>query len=251
MNVLLGIGAQKSGTSWIHRHLQRHPEIGFPGGKEVHFWDKRRHLGVDWYRSLLASAGRQVAADITPRYAMLPPETIREIHACLPDARIVMVIRHPVERAWSAIRMWMERDGRTAETVDRAWFEAAMQHDQCIERGEYERQLRDWHASYPAGQVLVLRYEAIADDPHGVLSACCRHAGVAWTGDAADPALRERVRAGVPAPIPAWIEERLQRRYAPTIPSLSDYLGLDLSGWIHRTPGCVTAPPRRFPWSAP
>jgi hypothetical protein len=128
--------------------------------------------------------------------------------------------------------MWMQRDGRTAETVDRAWYEAAMQRDQCIERGEYERQLRDWHASYPPGQVLVLRYEAIADDPHGVLCACCRHAGVTCTADAADPALWERTRAGIAAPIPDWLRDRLHRHYAPTIPPLADYLGIDLSSWM-------------------
>lgn len=231
MNVLLGIGAQKAGTSWLHAHLRRNPGIAFPGGKEVHFWDQYRHRGIEWYCSLLGSAGGRVAADITPRYAMLEPEAIREVHACLPDARIMMVIRHPVDRAWSAIRMWMERDGRTPETVDRDWYEAAMGRDQCIERGHYERQLRNWRAFYPADQMLVLRHEDIAGDPHGTIAACCRHAGVPCTGDAAEPALRERVFAGVAAPIPDWIEERLRRHYEPTIAPLSDYLGMDLSRW--------------------
>src|SRR5262249_41035314 len=37
----LGIGAQKAATTWLYENLKRHPEIEFPAGKEVHFWDKR------------------------------------------------------------------------------------------------------------------------------------------------------------------------------------------------------------------
>ena len=232
MKVLLGIGAQKSGTSWLHEHLRRNPGIAFPGGKEVHFWDLRRHLGVDWYRSMLGSAGPRVAADITPRYGILSPETIREVRACVPEARIVMVIRHPVDRAWPAIRMWMARDGRTAENVDRAWYEAALERNDCLVRGDYERQLRNWRATYPEEQVLVLRYEDIAEDPHRVLVECCRHVGVPCTADADDPSLRKPVRVGAAAPIPDWLEERLRRRYEHTIAPLADYLGMDLSRWM-------------------
>ena len=45
----LGIGAQKAGTTWIFENLQRHPDVQFPGGKEIHFWDAQRHRGVQWW----------------------------------------------------------------------------------------------------------------------------------------------------------------------------------------------------------
>ena len=72
----LGIGAQKAGTTWIYQHLSRHPQICFPAGKEIHFWDHYRNNGVDWWTSLFADdhPGRK-QGEITPAYATLDEVT--------------------------------------------------------------------------------------------------------------------------------------------------------------------------------
>jgi hypothetical protein len=64
----LGIGAQKSGTTWLFEMLRQHPEVAFPAGKEVHFWDQRNDRSVDWYLGLFPDNGKK-NGEITPAYA--------------------------------------------------------------------------------------------------------------------------------------------------------------------------------------
>ena len=93
----LGIGAQKAGTTWLYERLRWHPGLAFPAGKEIHFWDQFRHYGLDWYRGRFADPGRS-NGEIMPAYAILAPETIREIHREFPDLWLLHVIRNPIRR---------------------------------------------------------------------------------------------------------------------------------------------------------
>jgi len=70
----LGIGAQKAGTSWLYEKMSLHPHLAFPGGKEVHFWDKKIKLGIEWYRSRFSGHkfDGKVCGEITPAYSILP-----------------------------------------------------------------------------------------------------------------------------------------------------------------------------------
>ena len=110
----LGIGAQKAGTTWIYHQLAGHPQVAFPAGKEVHFWDRHRDRGTQWWLALfgqsgpgdVARDGREVRrGEITPAYAVLDPFTVREIAQLCPQARIFYSLRNPVARAWSAALM--------------------------------------------------------------------------------------------------------------------------------------------------
>src|SRR5258706_3186219 len=119
----LGIGAQKAGTTWLHEALSLHPALRFPGGKEVHFWDWHRARGVDWYRGLFGAAAPGVKnGEITPAYALLPVEAIREIREINPALRVIYTLRNPLERAWSAALMVLQRGGMTLEEASDQWF---------------------------------------------------------------------------------------------------------------------------------
>ncbi len=45
----LGIGAQKCGTTWLYERLAQHPQVRFPAGKEIHFWDHHLDRGINWW----------------------------------------------------------------------------------------------------------------------------------------------------------------------------------------------------------
>lgn len=116
----MGIGAQKAGTTWLHANLARHPRIGFPGGKEVHYWNARRAvLPEQWYRDLFATGDGRVNGDITPAYSTLEPEVVARIGALFPDLRILFLLRDPIERAWSAALMAL---GRAELTLGEVWI---------------------------------------------------------------------------------------------------------------------------------
>lgn len=138
--MVLGIGAPKAGTTWLHAYLAGMP--GFAGGftKEYHIWDAvflpecsrfkvsegrpilsaghllRREMQkypeayFGYFAALLDQPGARICADITPSYCGLGGEQLRFIHAGLVarglEVKVVLSLRDPVERCWSMIRMF-------------------------------------------------------------------------------------------------------------------------------------------------
>ena len=139
----LGIGAQKAGTTWLYEMLCQHPQLAFPGGKEMHFWDAGRSRGLEWYRSCF-NVGEKKNGEITPAYAMLPVETIREIHALNPALRVIYILRNPIDRAWSSARMALERAEMTLAEASDQWFVDHFLSQGSLRRGDYESCIRHW-----------------------------------------------------------------------------------------------------------
>ncbi len=101
----VGIGVQKGGTTWLFHQLARHPQIVFPAGKEVHFWDRAdASLAQHWLDMLAPRAARTGdgrplrSGEITPAYAILPAPTIAALRRCCPDVRLFISLRSPMER---------------------------------------------------------------------------------------------------------------------------------------------------------
>jgi len=231
----LGIGAQKAGTTWLHEALAAHPAVRFPAGKEVHFWDWHRSRGVDWYRRLFAeSAPGTKSGEITPAYALLPAAAIGEIREINPALRVIYTLRNPIERAWSAALMVMQRGGMTLAEASDQWFIDHFRSRNSRERGDYEPCLRRWREVMGEEQILVLRYEALCTDPRAYLESCCRHLGVDATFYARvqPEILQRRVYSGPQAALRASLRPVLRELYADKIRALAKYLDADLSAWL-------------------
>lgn len=133
----IGVGMQKSGTRWLYEQLRSHPDLWMPPVKEFHFFDApfpsesaRRRVGkaefrraaadadfgdrllalptrrghsLGTYASLFEPAAGRVTGEITPEYAGLSGRVIRQIAKALPDLKVILMVRDPVERAWSAL----------------------------------------------------------------------------------------------------------------------------------------------------
>jgi hypothetical protein len=125
------IGAPRSGTTWLHRMLSKHPQLWMTPIKELHYfddpsrsryfkdlkkrwknsrlmtkWDLRYFSGIPsdkWYASLFADAQRQgmIAGEITPDYAILGKEVFLRIRALNPHTKLIFMMRDPIERSWS------------------------------------------------------------------------------------------------------------------------------------------------------
>ena len=98
------LGAGKSGTTTLFDILRQHPDIYFPAFKEPHFFDipGNYHNGIEWYKkNYFRKADKKIIADFTPSYFfdLLAPERIfKDIG---PDIKFVVLLRHPVDRAYS------------------------------------------------------------------------------------------------------------------------------------------------------
>ena len=201
---IIGIGAQRAMTSWLHLILSAHPDAwAFPDcspltstDKEAHYWTRNHHRGPDWYRVLMTPPERRerLSLDVTPDYALLDPAQIAECHALSPGAQVIFILRDPLARALSALRMHSLWDSGHAPAealrleLDDA-TRARMERARLRQMADAAGQLRRWRAAYP--DMLVLNYETLATDPLagalGILTAC------GLDPDAMPPAAREKL----------------------------------------------------------
>lgn len=227
----VGIGAQKSGTSWLYEALSKHSSIDFPGGKEVHYWDAHLPRGLNWYRGLFGDDAR-CNGDITPAYAILPVEIIRRMRADFPTVKLIYLLRNPLERAWSAALMAVRRaEMEYAEASDR-WFIDHFHSRGSLARGDYASCLENWLSVYPRQSLLIARYEEIVSDPVGLVNRVLGHIGVdeCFT-DAAREELSRPVFEGDKYEIRPALRAALQALYADKIDALSALLDCDFSAW--------------------
>jgi hypothetical protein len=228
----LGIGAQKAGTTWLYESLRLHPELAFPAGKEIHFWDRNRFRGIKWYQDLFdASAHKgKKCGEITPAYAILAKDVIAECYGYYPDLKIIYLLRNPKERAWSSAKMALKRAEMEIHEASEQWFADHFLSKQSISRGDYESCLRNWLSLYPAEQIMIRRFEELQDDPTSLIRQCFRHIGINPEVEImAD--LQMKVFASAPYELPHSLKSLLSSIYDPKISSLEAFLGYDLSTW--------------------
>jgi hypothetical protein len=211
------IGAQRAGTTSLIDYLGRHPDVAAPspGGhyaypgelvswrgswleKELHFFDSRFELGLDWYRSFFPLRARRrvarargrdlIAGEATPYY-LFHPGVPERVAATLPDVRLIVLVRNPVDRAYSHFHL-MKRKGleklsfakavaaeerRLAGVEERlreepAFRSKAHRHHSYLARGLYAEQLERWFAVFPRERFLILRAEDFFADTAEVYS---------------------------------------------------------------------------------
>jgi len=233
MLYFLGIGAQKAGTTWLYQSLQLHHRLGFPAKKEVHLWDQHRDRGIEWYRKQFSEDDDRLHGDITPAYAMLEPEVIREIRQEFPSLRLIYILRNPIERAWSHAKMDLRRRGLPLDDAPDGYFRQHFRHKHSLTMGDAEGCLRRWRGVFPAEQLLTLRFEDLCHHPRGLLRRCCDHLGIDDFHQ--DQSLPSPCNIS-PGPLPPMLFEDLYTLYRETIVSLSAYLGEDLSEWLAPPP---------------
>ena len=229
----LGIGAQKAGTTWLYQQLRQHPDLAFPRGKEVHFWNNPHdEAAVAAYLGSFAQT-RAVAGEITPAYGILPPEVITEIYRQAPGLRLIYLVRNPIERAWSAAKMDCLRGGMRLDEAGEQWFIDHFRSAGSRMRGDYRTCLRHWRSVFPAEQLLVLCFEEIRNAPEALLNRCFSHLGVT----SRDPeelrrwGCRKAVRAGDPSPLPRRLLAELQALYEEDFRQYGADFNLDPAAW--------------------
>lgn len=187
------IGAQKCGTTWLHRHLREHPDIFMPAEKELEFFSYRGHLdspGFGSYLEHFRQAGEAQAigeatasyfwTETNSRWGVLPDGFQTDIpgtaHSYLgKDLKLIVTLRNPVERAVSAYLHYLAMGEIAADSG----FEQALTYGGVLDMGLYARHLRNWLEYYPQHQIRVLIMEEdIQAKPVETLASLCRFLSV-------------------------------------------------------------------------
>ncbi|BBM72323.1 sulfotransferase family protein [Rhodothermus marinus] len=184
------IGAQKCGTSYFAAKLAQHPQVYVCPG-EVHFFDRAENYarGVEWYASLFEQgAGKRAIGEKTPDYLCPVDVSLRSviserIHALLPDARLIVLVRNPVDRAESHINHLI-RTHRISPFVspDEVLFGRYRYLGEkyaILEKGFYFKYISDFLKYYREERILVLIFEKyVRDDVRRGLQKVCSFIGV-------------------------------------------------------------------------
>lgn len=169
----LGIGAMKAGTSAVHELLAQHPDIALPRHrKEVMFFDRYYDRGRDWYADHFSHAGSRTPGEVTPGY-LFCPEAAARIAAQVPEARLFVLLRDPVDRAYSQYKFHVKESGQRQQVA-----EFLREHPNAIARGRYHEQLSRYWAHFNREQLLVVFFEDFKSDPTGVMTQIFQHIGV-------------------------------------------------------------------------
>jgi hypothetical protein len=276
------IGAPKSGTTALYRALRRHPDIYMPALKEPHYFS-HDPAGPDWARR--RSTRRQRAARVTTPLAyfrlfsqvsgqraigeastsyLRSELAARRIREQLPEAKLIAVLRHPVERAYSSYWFYVSIGVEVASSFEDAVDPSRprrgpMMGDQHMSHGFYHAHLSRWFSLFAREQIRIYLHEELCMAPESVLhdllgflgvdpsvGVGIPHANATRISRAPQlhrlavnvgPAVMERAlrRFSVtPPPMQPQTWRSLLERYRLDIENLQTLIDRDLSHWLDR-----------------
>jgi hypothetical protein len=252
------IGAQRAGSTSLYDHLTQHPGVkGARMTKEVHFFDAAWDRGVGYYAKFFPSQRARdrfstrhgydlVALDATPYY-MFNPHCPGRVASLIPEARLIAVLRNPIDRAFShykhEVATGFETSASFEEAIDRederlegevermmsdeTYRSVAHQHFSYLSRGRYDEQLARWFDLFAADRVLILVSEELFRDADPAMRQVYRFLDL--PDHASGPFPASNASTGGSKLLPQT-RARLREYFAEPNRRLYDTLGRDL-GW--------------------
>jgi hypothetical protein len=158
------LGTQKGGTSLLYKLLIRHPMVESAATKELHFFDNNFSEGLSWYERYFPQSKRiddrmTVSGEATPSY-LFDPLVPERMAKTVPDARLIALLRNPVDRAYSQYQMRMRR-GHEVRSFEEAIRQemAGESGEEYLARGRYAEQLERFAYFADRNNLLVMKTE--------------------------------------------------------------------------------------------
>lgn len=248
------VGPQRTGTTWLHAQLRFHPEILLSEPKEIFFFSrlktkdspKFQSAELAWYlpffreplwRRVWKTANclwrsrswyrPRVRGEATASYAALDEDVIREIVLLNPDIRVILMIRDPVERAWSHAKKDLVRNRkRASEDVSPEEFEAFLADDYQRRCADYVGNLDRWGRHLRAGHLFVGLFDDVATRPRELLLEVMEFLGVRTDARFIPADVAEAVNPAGGSRIPPRFRAFLETLLAREIHELEERYGL-------------------------
>ncbi len=250
------LGGQRCGTSSMYKYLGRHPQIAPSLRKETEYFTIDYDKGEAWYRAHFPLRARAKAASMrgkrlvtfeaTPDY-LFDPRAPQRLADLLPNAKLIVMLRNPVERAFSHyrhnVRLGIEdlsfRDAIAAEDERIAPDIVAMHDDpfdrvlsyrrySYVARGHYAHQIARWFELFDREQFLFLDAESFFEHPEHALHSLERFVGVSVWSPPDFVNYSYSGNAAVNPEIPADIRTELEARYASSHADIKALTGVSV-----------------------
>jgi hypothetical protein len=172
------IGAQRCGTTSMMHYIADHPGVGNVPRKEVRFFDWNFNKGIKWYeRKLGKREPGKLYGEKSPG-CLVAPQAPRRAAEIAPHAKLIVLLRSPVDRAWS--QYWLKRHlGREKRPFNVAVWQSPKDHVKNIWssavsgylfRGHYAEQLERWFSYFPREQFCIIKSEDFFQDTKRIMA---------------------------------------------------------------------------------
>lgn len=182
----IGVGAERSATTWLSECLREHPQLFIPKEKELYFFNEtdphflkfnniKYKRGIAWYSLFFKDAKKgELKGEFSPTY-LYSKVAAERIKKDFPNIKIVVSLRNPIERAFSQYL----HDKHIGVISSRLSFEEAIAKNQnYLEKGLYAKYLRFYLENFPKKNICVVLYDDIKKNPKKVLQKLYRFLGV-------------------------------------------------------------------------
>jgi len=250
------LGAQKAGTTSLYHYLADHPQVIPPAHKEIHYFDLNSEKGIDWYQMHFApyfkanasqnenkTSKSSITGEASPYY-LFHPRAPQRLASLLPNAKLLILLRNPVDRAYShyqmakrygvenhsfekAIEAEPDRLSGVEEQMNRNPLHYDFHHHQhsYLARGEYIKQIRTWQRFFDPAQMMIIRTEDMRTHTPDVLRNVFKFLEL----DSIEVDCSRHFAESDYPPMDPALRERLIDYFKPFNQDLNDYLALDFN----------------------
>ena len=286
----LGIGVQRSASSWLHFHLRNHPEIFMPKRKELHYFSSSTiypsqsrlsvprfsqrllaspnirkevfkninmhcrnllnsadisafaqgikfelaHYSDQWYLSQLDSGDGRLRGEITPAYSFLEPQDIERVLRLLPNVKIILTLRDPIDRSVSQLRHVLQNGfiKPSAQAIDNFVGSRGL-----ALRNDYPSMIANWRSALKSDSFFLDYYDNLQTNQEEFLGNIFHFLGVdTHFASAIKATLSEKHNQAIARDkLPNDLELRLAKTQIPMLERLYADLGaVEVENWLKR-----------------
>lgn len=246
---LLYLGPQRTGSTWLHANLSRHPEVHLHPDKETFYFSTlgrpdlpryRYEFLEDYMDSFRESFSRRLLkhyhavrrcgmlyrprtrGDFTASYCVLDDEVIAQIVRLQPDIRGIMLVRDPRERAWSHAKKDLVR-GRD-RAADEAEILDFIRSPAQLARADYRAIIGRWRGFLAPQNLFVAPYSRIVSDPEGLLDDISSFLRIRRLGGASRRHVTTRQNVTSGDAVPVSLQAAVEAALAPAVSSCRELL---------------------------
>ena len=202
--------------------------------KENILWHLKYFLGTyddDWYRSLFEKGKDKVSGEMTPAYSILEVKDIKKIKSLFPNLKIILILRDPIERAWSQIRFYMTRnefDEKSDLEQIKEYIDSPMQSL----RSDYVNMIHNWNQVFGQEKLHICFYDDIQTKPEVFLKNIAQFLKV--SNNFNHNFITKKVNVSIKKDIPKSIEYYLANKYLEELNELSKIVPIYPQKWLNR-----------------
>jgi hypothetical protein len=191
----------------------------------------------DWYSSIFALApSDRICGEATPEYSILPPEGVQHILRLAPRVKIILMLRDPIERNWSQIRM------NTPANAGVEDLKRSAQYGDVISRSDYPKIISLWSEFVAPERFKIVFMDDVIAQPRIAMASICAFLGIEYD-DRVFNKLDKPVHVGEARPIPQEVMDLLKTQLLPIYDKMCEMFPAMGKKWRERHYGPALADP--------